>query len=119
MSCCNKTNCDEKGKTNQDTGSRGLMGLLTGPRRWWVLGAIGVTAGLVFGWDTLVLLGVAPILIFLLPCLIMCGLGLCMNKSKDKKGSVTAVEQAGEAGDAQSVAPQPRVSDASRSTKAF
>jgi len=42
-----------------------------------------------------------------------------MNKSKDKKGSVTAVEQAGEAGDVQSVASQSRVSDASRSTKAF
>jgi hypothetical protein len=116
MSCCNKSNCDEKGKTNQDTGSRGLMGLLTGPRRWWVLGAVGVTAGLIFGWDTLVLLGVAPILIFLLPCLIMCGLGLCMNKCKDKKGSVTGVEQAG---DAQSVASQSGVSGASHSTKTF
>ncbi len=51
------------------------MGLLTGPRRWWLFGAIGVSAGLIFGWDKLVLFGVAPILISLLPCLIMCGLG--------------------------------------------
>ncbi len=119
MSCCNKTNCDEKSKTVPDTGSRGLMGLLTGPRRWWVLGAIGVTAGLIFGWDKLVLLGVAPILIFLLPCLIMCGMGLCMSKCKDKKCSVAAVEQASVAGDVQSAASQSKVSGASHSTKAF
>ncbi len=119
MSCCNKSNCGEKGKTNPDTGSRRLMGLLTGPRRWWLFGAIGVSAGLIFGWDKLVLFGIAPILISLLPCLIMCGLGLCMMKCKDKKGSVAAVDQASEAGDVQSVAPQPKVSDASHSTRAF
>ena len=93
--------------------------MLTGPRRWWLFGAIGVIAGLTFGWEQLVLFGIAPILISLLPCLIMCGLGFCMMKCKDKKGSATAVEQAGEAGDAQSVAPQPKVSDASHSTRAF
>ena len=119
MSCCNNSNCDEKGKTDPETGSRGLMGLLTGPRRWWLFGAIGVSAGLIFGWDKLVLFGVAPILISLLPCLIMCGLGLCMMKCKDKKGSVAAVDQTSEAGDVQSMAPQPKVSDASHSTRAF
>lgn len=79
------------------------MGLLTGPRRWWLFGAIGGIAGLTFGWEQLVLFGLAPILISLLPCLIMCGLGLCMMKCKDKSGSgtsVAAVEQSKETGGA-------------------
>jgi hypothetical protein len=29
-------------------------------------------------------LGIAPILLSLLPCLVMCGLGLCVMKCKDK-----------------------------------
>ena len=100
MSCGNKTSCGDKDKTNSDASSGGLMGLLTGPRRWWLFGAIGVIAGLIFGWEPLVLFGLAPILISLLPCLIMCGLGLCMMKCKDKSGSVTTVEQTKETGGA-------------------
>ncbi len=91
MSCCNKTSSGDKGKMNSDAGRGGLMGLLIGPRRWWLFGAIGVIAGLTFGWEQLVLFGLAPILISLLPCLIMCGLGLCVMKCKDKSGSGTSV----------------------------
>ena len=119
MSCGNKTSCGDKDKTNSDASSGGLMGLLTGPRRWWLFGAIGVIAGLIFGWEQLVLFGLAPILISLLPCLIMCGLGLCMMKCKDKSGSGTAVEQTSEAGDAQSMTPQPKLSDVAHSTRTF
>ncbi len=100
MSCCNQTNGTDKGTLNSDPGRGGLVGLLTGPRRWWLFGAIGVIAGLTFGWEQLVLFGLAPILISLLPCLIMCGLGLCMMKCKDKSGSVTTVEQTKETGSA-------------------
>lgn len=103
MSCCNKTSGTDKGTLNSDTAPGGLMGLLTGPRRWWLFGAIGVIAGLIFGWEQLVLFGLAPILISLLPCLVMCGLGLCMMKCKNKSGSgasVTAVEQTKETGGA-------------------
>ncbi|MBF24561.1 MAG: hypothetical protein CML18_13535 [Pusillimonas sp.] len=85
---------------DSDPGRGGLVGLLTGPRRWWLFGAIAVIAGLTFGWEQLVLFGLAPILISLLPCLIMCGLGLCMMKCKDKSGSVTTVEQTKETGGA-------------------
>ena len=120
MNCCDKkTSNGDKGKMNSDQGRGGVVGLLTGPRRWWLFGAIGVIAGLTFGWEQLVLFGIAPILISLLPCLIMCGLGFCMMKCKDKKGSATAVDQTSEAGDVQSMAPQPKVSDASHSTRAF
>jgi hypothetical protein len=43
--------------------------------------AIGaIAAGLALNWSWLVAAGIAPILLTALPCLVMCGLGLCMNK---------------------------------------
>lgn len=36
--------------------------------------------GLWVGWPWLVAAGIAPLLIALAPCAIMCGLGLCMNR---------------------------------------
>lgn len=62
--------------------------MLNDPRRLVLIAAIAIGAGLLFGWDQLVLFGIAPILISLLPCLIMCGLGVCMmckNKKSDNK----------------------------------
>ncbi len=82
MSCCDD-------KTQQSKQKTGLRGLLTGPRGLMLLGGVAVAGGLAFGWDRLVLFGIAPILLSLLPCLIMCGLGLCMMKCKDKKGEAT------------------------------
>ena len=81
MSCCDDKTPKEQQKT-------GLMGLLTGPRRWMLLGAVVVAGGLAMGWDQLVLLGIAPILVTLLPCLVMCG-AMCMMKCKDKNGTAT------------------------------
>nr|WP_246206092.1 hypothetical protein [Propylenella binzhouense] len=50
---------------------------------------IGVAAALIaggaaFNWGWLVAVGVAPLLLSLAPCLIMCGLGLCMTRSCSK-----------------------------------
>lgn len=84
MSCCDESKTKQEGAQ-----ANGLMGLITGPRRWWLFGALGIAAGLTFGWEQLVLFGIAPILISLLPCLVMCGLGLCMMKCKDKKGEAS------------------------------
>ena len=98
MSCCDD-------KTQQGKQKSGLNGFLTGSRGLMLLGSVAVAGGLAFGWDNLVLLGIAPILLSLLPCLIMCGLGLCMMKCKDKKGEAT------EQSDATNV--QARVEDAS------
>ena len=62
-----------------------------------ILVAVLIIATLVFSKDWLVAAGLAPILIAMLPCLVMCGLGLCMNKmtggscengSPDRKGDV-------------------------------
>ena len=101
MSCC------DDGKAKEGPQAGGLMGLITGPRRWWLFGAIGVGAGLLFGWEQLVLFGIAPLLISLLPCLVMCGLGLCMMKCKDKKGDAnTATDQPSAAATANTTLPR-------------
>lgn len=44
-----------------------------------VLAVIAVIAGTAFGWNWLVAAGIAPVLLSV-PCLVMCGLGLCMNR---------------------------------------
>jgi hypothetical protein len=58
-------------------------------RAWWYLGGqrapiilaiIAVVTGTALSWSWLVAVGIAPILLSILPCLVMCGLGLCMNR---------------------------------------
>jgi len=77
MSCCDD-------KPPQGQRKTGLAGVLQEPRRWMLLSAVVAAGGLAMGWDQLVVLGIAPVLVSILPCLAMCGLGLCMLKSKDK-----------------------------------
>jgi hypothetical protein len=45
-----------------------------------LLATIAIVAGIALNWSWLVATGIAPILLTALPCLIMCGLGLCMNR---------------------------------------
>ncbi len=40
---------------------------------------IAAAAGLAFGWDWLVAVGASTLIISVLPCLLMCALGLCMR----------------------------------------
>jgi hypothetical protein len=49
-----------------------------------VLATVAVIAAAAFNWSWLVALGLAPLLLTLLPCAVMCVLGLCMHK--DGKG---------------------------------
>lgn len=51
-------------------GRRGLL----------ILAVLALAGGMALNWSWLVAAGIAPILIAALPCLVMCGLGLCMNK---------------------------------------
>ena len=44
------------------------------------IGAVAVVAGGALNWDWLVASGIAPILITLLPCAVMCGVGLCAHR---------------------------------------
>jgi hypothetical protein len=56
--------------------------------RYWLRGPRGLAAlvlsalaiGAALNWSWLVAVGVAPLLLTALPCAVMCGLGLCMNK---------------------------------------
>ncbi|HWP25875.1 MAG TPA: hypothetical protein VNL39_05990 [Xanthobacteraceae bacterium] len=52
-----------------------------GRRRWLLLGAGGVIAGLWLGWDWLAAMGALPLLLALAPCLAMCALGLCLRST--------------------------------------
>ena len=51
-----------------------------------VLVAIVVAAGLFFGWDSLVALGVSGLVLSVLPCLVMCALGICASRTGRKHG---------------------------------
>ncbi|OAP35197.1 hypothetical protein AU381_25985 [Sinorhizobium glycinis] len=44
-----------------------------------VLGILVLGLGAAFNWSWLVAVGVAPLLLSLLPCVAMCALGLCMK----------------------------------------
>jgi len=63
-----------------------------GGRRGVLLGALAtVGVGLTFGWPWLAALGVAPILISLLPCAAMCAVGLCMMAKGGQSSAVQGV----------------------------
>lgn len=53
---------------------------LGGRRALWLLGGAALVAGAALNWGWLVAIGVAPLLVAVLPCVAMCALGLCMNK---------------------------------------
>lgn len=63
---------------------------LGGRRGLLVLAGLAITAGLALNWSWLAAAGIAPILISVLPCLAMCALGLCMNRSGGKSCSTAA-----------------------------
>lgn len=49
-------------------------------RGLFLAGGVVIVAAFAFNWSALVAAGVAPILVGVLPCVVMCGLGLCMHK---------------------------------------
>jgi hypothetical protein len=62
---------------------------VSGRRALIVIAVIALAGGLWLGWPALVAAGVAPILIALAPCAVMCALGLCMGHM-GKSGSAKA-----------------------------
>jgi len=59
-----------------------------GGRRGLIFLAVAVVgAGAAFNWGWLVAIGIAPIILALAPCAVMCGLGLCMMKGGGKSCS--------------------------------
>ncbi len=100
------TKLSETTKTSETSLTQDLLSLL----RYWLGGRKGmialivlaVIAGAILNWGWLVALGIAPLILALLPCAAMCALGLCMSKmmgssscssqqgtSKDTGGSQT------------------------------
>ena len=63
--------------------------------RYWLRGRNGVIAlivlaavvGAALNWSWLVVVGIAPLLITLLPCAAMCALGLCISKMAGRSHS--------------------------------
>ncbi len=69
-------------------GRIGVSGLRQfGRRKWILVGSIVLAVGLIFKWDWLTAVGAAPIILALLPCAVMCGLGLCMMGGAGKSCS--------------------------------
>ena len=58
-----------------------------------VLTVAAVGSGLVFGWDSLAALGLTTVIVSLLPCLVMCGAGICMSRmgKQQTDGNAAAV----------------------------
>lgn len=66
----------------------GLLRRYLGGRRGLILLAVAVLGiGAFLNWGWLVAAGIAPLLIGLAPCAVMCALGLCMNKTGGKSCS--------------------------------
>jgi hypothetical protein len=69
--------------TETSLGRAGLYAVRYHLRGWRTpaaLAAILFIGGVVFGWSWLVAVGVAPLLLSILPCVAMCALGLCMSR---------------------------------------
>ena len=58
---------------------------LGGRRTLLVLAVVVTAAGLALNWNWLVAVGLAPILLSTLPCLVMCAFGVCMMCRSDKE----------------------------------
>ena len=68
-----------------------------GDRRVWLLsGLVAIGGGATLNWSWLSAIGAVPILLSLLPCLAMCGAGLCMFRGQSSSGSGPDAEKAGE-----------------------
>ena len=60
-----------------------------------ISGTAIVVAGLALGWDWLTAIGLAPLILSVAPCAIMCALGLCMMSRGNSSGTKqNSVEQA-------------------------
>ena len=64
------------------------------PRVLLTLAAIAIVAGLALNWNWLVAAGLAPILISMLPCLLMCAFGVCMMCRSGEKSSAAIRDEA-------------------------
>lgn len=58
-----------------------------------ILAAVPIAAGMALNWSWLVAVGVAPLILTALPCVVMCAIGICMMpKGKQSCGKEPAVD---------------------------
>ena len=76
-----------------ENGTRPRWRLPFGPRGLIVIAVLAVVAGGIFNWSWLVAAGIAPIILAMAPCGIMCALGLCMMP---KRREPSAPQDAGD-----------------------
>lgn len=67
---------------------------LGGRRGLIVLGVLAVGAAIVLNWGWLVAAGIAPLLLALAPCAVMCAIGLCANKRPAQAQDPNAAQDA-------------------------
>lgn len=78
---------------------RGLLGRVvpTRPRTWLLVAAVALMAGAALNWSWLVAAGIAPLILSIAPCAVMCALGVCMKHGssgcKGEEGSGRAPGQ--------------------------
>lgn len=72
-----------------------------------VLAVGGVGAGLVFGWDSLVALGLSSFILAMLPCAVMCAFGLCASRMSKSDQTAAGTPPATPGPDAQAVKAEP------------
>jgi hypothetical protein len=81
--------------------SRGALNLarfhVGGWRGPLLFGVIVILAGLGLNWSRLVAAGIAPILLSVLPCLVMCGIGTCIVCMSGNKQTAPPRDAAGTA----------------------
>lgn len=66
---------------------------LTSPRGLLLVGIAVIAAGLALGWNWVVALGVAPIILAVAPCALMCALGMCMMGMGRKTANPTCAAE--------------------------
>ncbi len=74
---------------NREFGMSDLKVILFGGKRWMLTAGLLASVAMFMNWGFLVSIGAASLILALAPCLVMCGLGLCMNKSGCKKNEST------------------------------
>jgi hypothetical protein len=78
MNCCTEELATAQSGTAPTTLGR-IRSWALSPQGLTITGIAAAVVGLTLGWSWVVALGVAPLILTLGPCLVMCALGLCMN----------------------------------------
>lgn len=74
----------------QSVATSAIRSILSGRRKFILLGAAALAISLILSWNWLVAAGLASLLLTALPCIVMCAAGLCMNRMSHGSKTPTA-----------------------------